>query len=136
MISFNQIWIYIVFMVLSVIGLFLVKEMPHINNYLSLFNVVLIFGILFDGAFAFWCILGTGLFFSVGWSNIFALSIRGSETRQVSDPLSWSWLLSEAQFFRHSMKIIDEHGVQLSFIIPLVAVLFLVYFGFNRYKSN
>jgi len=139
MISFNQIWIYLVFMVLSVIGFILGKgNAARLIIIFSLFNVMLIsLGILFDGAFAFWCILGTGLFFSVGWSNIFALSIKGlgNET-SIGSSLLVMAIVGGAILPGIQSNIIDEHGVQLSFIIPLIAVLFLVYFGFNRYKSN
>ena len=51
------------------------SKMIVIFSSINLLLIVL--GIITKGEFAFWCILGTGLFFSIGWSNIFTLSIRG-----------------------------------------------------------
>lgn len=139
MIGFNEIWIYLVFMLLSVLGFVLGKgNAARLIMIFSVINAILItLGILLEGSFAFWCILGSGLFFSVGWSNIFALSIKGlkHETSMGSSLLVMA-IVGGAILPSIQSALIDNFGVQISFTIPLLAILFLIYFGYNRFKSN
>ncbi len=39
--------------------------------------VLLATAILFGGKLAMWCVVGVGLFTSIGWSNIFSLALDG-----------------------------------------------------------
>lgn len=138
-IGFDQIWVYLFFLILSIVGFIGGKgNAARLIIIFSCINLILITcAILFTGPFAFWCILGTGLFFSIGWSNIFSLSIKGLGTQtSMGSSLLVMAIVGGAIIPGIQSNIIDEHGVQLSFLIPLMAVLFLIYFGFNRYKSN
>jgi len=102
----------------------------------SLINAVLLLtGILMDGMIAFWAIVGSGLFFSIGWSNIFSLAIKnlGKYTSQASSLLVMAVvggaLIPSAQSF-----IIEIYGVQLSFIVPFLCMIYLIFYGAEGYK--
>ncbi len=97
--------------------------------------VLLTVGIVMDGEVAFWAIVGSGLFFSIGWSNIFSLAIKnlGKYTSQASSLLVLAVvggaLIPSAQSF-----IIEIYGVQLSFIVPLIGMLYLIFYGVEGHK--
>ena len=67
----------------------------------------------------FWAIVGSGLFFSVGWSNIFSLAIKdlGGFTSQGSALLVMA-IVGGAIIPGLQSFVIESHGVQLSFVIP------------------
>lgn len=97
--------------------------------------VLLAVAILFGGKLAMWCIVGIGLFTSIGWPNIFSLALdrMGVYKSQVSSllvmaviggaVLPWLW-----------GKIADVKSPQLAFIVPLIAYAYVAFYGIKGYK--
>ena len=135
----EQIWIYIVFMVINfgafVLGKGIASRMIVI--FCTINSVLLLIGMLAEGELAFWSILGTGLFFSIGWSNVFSLSIKGlgNLTSQGSSLLVMAIVGGAALPWIQS-HIIESFDVQTSFIVPLVGMIYLIFFGLYGYKRK
>ena len=131
--------------VLPYLGLIVINYLLFVATFnkpaksLALFSAVnallLLIGILSTGKIAFWAIVASGLFFSVGWSNIFSLAIKnlGKYTSQGSSLLVMA-IVGGAIFPGIQSFIIESSGVQFSFIVPLILVLFLIYYGLQGYK--
>ena len=86
---------------------------------------------------AAWALIGTGLFFSVGWSNIFTLAIRGlgEYTSQGSSLLVMA-IVGGAYIPAKQAEIIDAYGVQTSLWVPCLALLYIVFYGLFGYKTG
>ncbi|HEV2695223.1 MAG TPA: sugar MFS transporter [Verrucomicrobiae bacterium] len=85
------------------------------------------------GKLAMWCIVSIGLFTSIGWPNIFSLALdrMGVYKSQVSSLLVMA-ILGGALLPPIQGFIADHHGLQISFIVPLLAyacVAFYVWKG-------
>ncbi|MBD3638823.1 MAG: MFS transporter [Crocinitomicaceae bacterium] len=136
---FKQLWIYLCFIIINFLAFIWGKgNAARLIVIFSSINIVLLsIGILGKGELAFWAILGTGLFLSIGWSNIFSLSIRnlGKMTSQGSSLLVMAIVGGAALPWIQS-NIIEEFDVQTSFIIPLLGMIYLVFFGLYGYKSK
>lgn len=111
------------------------KPARSLAIFSSINAVLLLIGILFDGQIAFWAIVGSGLFFSVGWTNIFSLAIKdlGTYTSQGSSLLVMA-VVGGAIIPGLQSFVIESHGVQLSFIIPLLGMAYLIFYGIEGYK--
>ena len=135
--SFSELWIYLIFLFINFFAFILGKGNASrlIIIFCSINLILLAIGILGTGALAFWSILGTGLFFSVGWSNIFSLSIQGlgSQTSQGSSLLIMAIVGGAILPFIQS-KITETASIQVSFIVPLIGMVYLIFFGF--YSMN
>lgn len=130
---------YLGFMLLNFMAFVLGKgTAPRLIVIFCSINAVLLFiGITASGPLAFWAILGTGLFFSVGWSNIFSLSIKGLGhlTSQGSSLLVMA-IVGGALLPLIQSQLIENYSVQTSFIVPLIGMLYLIFFGLNGYRRN
>jgi FHS family L-fucose permease-like MFS transporter len=128
---------YPLFVALSVIAFFIGKNMPA--KTLGIFALVicsLITGaILLTGYPALWLIVATGLFNSIMWSNIFAISIDGmkEETSRVSSLLVMA-ILGGALIPPLQGLIADFAGIKVSFILPMLCYLYLSIYGFMNSK--
>jgi FHS family L-fucose permease-like MFS transporter len=92
---------------------------------------LLLAAILVGGPVAMWCIVGVGLFTSVGWSNTFSLALDGTGIykSQVSSLLVMA-ILGGAILPPLQGKIADLTGnLQISFIVPLVAYAYVAFYG-------
>lgn len=97
--------------------------------------VLLAIAIIFGHKLAMWCIVGVGLFTSIGWPNIFSLALdrMGVYKSQVSSLLvmaviggailPWTW-----------GKIADVWNPQVAFIVPLIAYAYVAFYGLKGYK--
>jgi FHS family L-fucose permease-like MFS transporter len=136
---FNKISIYLLLMLVNYLAFFITFNKPaKALVVFSLINAGLIsIAILGQGQLAFWCLLGSGLFFSVGWSNIFSLAIKGlgNLTSQGSSLLVMA-IVGGAILPSIQSYIIETRGVQLSFIIPLLGMIYLIFYGLNGYKTK
>jgi len=102
------------------------------------FNIfLLIIAIISKGQVAVWALIGTGLFFSVGWSNIFTLSIRGlgEYTSQGSSLLVMA-IVGGALIPRVQAYLIDAYSVQFSLIVPIICMIYILFFGFRGFKTG
>lgn len=99
----------------------------------------LLITILTDGFVSMWAMLLTGLFNSIMWSNIFALSIDGlgdltikASGILVMAPVGGAVLPLLQGIFAD----ISFVGLKYSYALPLLCYLFIFYYGMNGYKSK
>jgi len=99
--------------------------------------VILLFSaILVGGKVAMWCVVSVGLFTSIGWSNTFSLALEGTGVlkSQVSSLLVMA-ILGGAILPPLQGALADvTKSLQLSFIVPLVAYLYVAFYGFYGYR--
>jgi len=99
--------------------------------------VILLFSaILVGGKVAMWCVVAVGLFTSIGWSNTFSLALEGTGVlkSQVSSLLVMA-ILGGAILPPLQGALADvTKSLQLSFIVPLVAYLYVAFYGFYGYR--
>src|ERR1039458_8782798 len=71
-----------------------------------------------------------GLFTSIGWPNIFSLALDGMGVlkSQVSSLLVMA-ILGGALLPPLQGWIADHHGLQISFIVPLIAYAYVAFYG-------
>jgi FHS family L-fucose permease-like MFS transporter len=92
--------------------------------------------ILVGGKVAMWCVVSVGLFTSIGWSNTFSLALEGTGVlkSQVSSLLVMA-ILGGAILPPLQGALADvTKNLQLSFIVPLVAYLYVAFYGFYGYR--
>jgi FHS family L-fucose permease-like MFS transporter len=98
--------------------------------------VLLTIAILFGGRLAMWCVVGVGLFTSIGWSNAFSLAIEGVGIykSQASSLLVMS-VFGGAVLPALQGRIADvTHNLQLSFIVPLIAYAYVAFYGWKGHR--
>jgi MFS transporter, FHS family, L-fucose permease len=109
------------------------------DRTLFVFSVTIVLllavAILFGGELAMWCIVGVGLFTSIGWSNIFSLALdrMGVYKSQVSSLLVMA-VVGGAILPTILGRIADVWNLQVSFIVPLVAYAYVAFYGIKGYK--
>jgi len=90
------------------------------------------------GPLARWCVLGVGLFSSIGWSNTFSLAIEGVGIykSQASSLLVMAVLggaiLPPIQGWVADMT----HNLRLSFAVPLLAYAYLAFYGWKGHRAG
>jgi len=79
-------------------------------------------------------VIGTGLFNSIMWSNIFTLAIRGlgKDTSQASSLLVMA-IVGGAIIPVIQGAAADGFGVHISFVVPLAAYLYIAWYGWRGY---
>lgn len=93
--------------------------------------VLLAIAVLFGGKPAMWCVVGVGLFTSVGWSNTFSLALEGTGIykSQVSSLLVMA-ILGGAILPPVQGWVADHmHSIQLSFLVPMIAYAYVAFYG-------
>ena len=99
--------------------------------------VLLSITILTDGYVSMWAMLSVGLFNSIMWSNIFALSINGlgKYTNKAAGILVMA-PVGGAIFPLLQGVLADSPaiGLHMSFILPLACYAFIIYYAVNGYK--
>jgi FHS family L-fucose permease-like MFS transporter len=103
---------------------------------------LLIVAVIMGGKLAMWCVVGIGLFTSIGWPNIFSLALdkMGVLKGQVSSLLVMA-VVGGALLPPLQGKIADilikggnEKGLQFSFIVPMVAYAYVAFYGLLGHK--
>jgi len=97
---------------------------------------LLLTSILVGGKMAMWCIVGIGLFTSIGWSNTFSLALEGTGVlkSQVSSLLVMA-ILGGAILPPLQGAIADfTKSLQLSYLVPFVAYLYVAFYGFYGHR--
>jgi len=91
---------------------------------------LLITAIVAGGRIAMWCVVGVGLFTSIGWSNTFSLALEGTGTlkSQVSSLLVMA-IVGGALLPPLQGHIADLGGLQISYIVPLIAYSYVGFYG-------
>ena len=133
--AFRRVALYLLLLVVNYAAFFISFNRPaKALIVFASFNAVLLFIAIFgSGELAFWALIGTGLFFSVGWSNIFALAIKGlgKLTSQGSSLLVMA-IVGGAVLPGLQSFIIQHSGVQISFVVPLLGMFYLIFYGYSQ----
>jgi FHS family L-fucose permease-like MFS transporter len=97
--------------------------------------VLLAIAILAGGKVAMWCIVGVGLFTSIGWPNIFSLALdrMGVLKSQVSSLLVMA-VVGGAVLPPIMGKIADHWSRQSAFIVPLIAYAYVAFYGWKGHN--
>ena len=104
--------------------------------------VLLIVAVLMGHKLAMWCVVGIGLFTSIGWPNIFSLALdkMGVLKGQVSSLLVMA-VVGGALLPPLQGKIADilikggnDKGLQFSFIVPMIAYAYVAFYGLLGHK--
>jgi len=103
---------------------------------------LLIAAVIVGGKLAMWCVVGIGLFTSIGWPNIFSLALdkMGVLKGQVSSLLVMA-VVGGALLPPLQGKIADilikggnAKGLQFSFVVPMIAYAYVAFYGLLGHK--
>lgn len=137
--SFQSVALFLLLMVLNFVGFLMGRSAAaRTLTIFALVNVVLLTSaVLGSGQFAFWALIGTGLFNSIMWSNIFTLSIKGlgNFTSQGSSLLIMA-IVGGAILPPAQGLLADYIGMQASYILPIIPYLYLAWFGYRGHQSK
>lgn len=132
--SMSDFFIYIPFIIVSIIAFFIGQEKPV--KTLLLFSVIcillLILSLFTSGDLAMWSVISLGLYNSIMWPAIFALAIAGlgKYTSQGSSLLimaiSGGALIPLLQGY-----IADNYSVHFSFIVPVFCYIYLAFYAWR-----
>jgi MFS transporter, FHS family, L-fucose permease len=98
--------------------------------FMSTIVVLLAAAIIAGGTVAVWCVVGVGLFSSIGWSNTFSLALEGTGVlkSQVSSLLVMA-IFGGALLPPLQGHIADLGGLGISYIVPLIAYSYVAFYG-------
>jgi FHS family L-fucose permease-like MFS transporter len=98
-------------------------------------TLLLLAAMAFGGRLAMWCVVAVGLFTSIGWPNIFSLALDGMGVykSQVSSLLVMA-ILGGAILPPLQGHIADIAGLQVSYIVPLVAYAYVAFYGWKGHR--
>jgi len=130
---------YGVFLAVLLIAFFLSGEKPH--RMVALFSGIIILlmltGIVSTGETAKWAILCVGLFCSVMWSNIFSLAIEGlGPLKSQASSLLVIAILGGALLPRALGEVADRWGIQVAFVVPMIAFGYIAFYGLYGYRAG
>lgn len=138
-IDIQLVWYYLIFIAIGMLGFYFGKGLPATTMFMfTLCIIALLITCLFSsGAWAMWAVIGIGLFNSIMWGNIFAISIRGMGqlTAQTSSLLVMM-IVGGAIIPLFQGFIADVAGVHQSFVVPLFAYAYLIYFAWINIKKD
>lgn len=138
-VPFQETLPYLGLMVVNFIAFLVGKALP--GRTLGIFSMVcisfLVASMLTTGYTAMWLIISIGLFNSIMWPNIFTLAIAGlgKYTSQGSSLLVMA-VLGGALVPVVQGFVADSYGVQVSFIVPMVCYVYILYYGFVGSKKK
>lgn len=93
---------------------------------------LLVAAILSGGKFAMWCVVGVGLFTSIGWSNTFSLALEGTGIyKSQASSLLVMAILGGAILPPLQGYIADLRGLQISHIVPLIGYAYVGFYGWK-----
>ena len=133
----NNVTHYGILLAVLLVVFFLGEGSPQ--RMLALFSGVIIAllltGVLASGEAAKWAILGIGLFCSVMWSNIFSLAIEGlGPLKSQASSLLMMSVFGGALLPPLQGLMADKMGVQLSFVVPMGAFVYIAFYGLYGYR--
>jgi FHS family L-fucose permease-like MFS transporter len=98
--------------------------------------VLLATAIIAGGKLAMWCVVGVGLFTSIGWSNTFALAIEGVGIyKSQASSLLVMAILGGAILPPLQGRLADmTHSLQFSFVVPLIAYAYVAFYGWKGHR--
>jgi len=109
------------------------------DRTLAIFSLIVVgllsTAICTGGKLAMWCVIGVGLFTSIGWSNTFSLAIEGlGKYKSQASSLLVMAILGGAILPPLQGAVADKIGIQLSFIVPLIAYAYVAFYGLKGHK--
>jgi FHS family L-fucose permease-like MFS transporter len=137
---FREVALYMALLVLNYQAFLLGKGKPaRLVTVFSLVVIVLLLvTVLGNGKWAFWAVIGTGLFHSIMWSNIFTLAIKGlgKYTSQGSSLLIMA-IFGGAVIPPLQGYVADAtDSIRWSFLIPLLCYTYIAFFGWLGHKTD
>jgi len=99
--------------------------------------ILLLITIFTSGALAMWAVLAIGLFNSIMFPTIFTLAINGlkEHTSQGSGILCLA-IVGGAIIPYFQGLLADTIGLQISFFLPIICYVFIMYYGLKGYKPK
>ena len=106
------------------------KAGRSLTIFMGTIVVLLATAIIAGGTVAMWCVVGVGLFSSIGWSNTFSLALEGTGVlkSQVSSLLVMA-IVGGALLPPLQGHIADLGGLGISYIVPLIAYSYVGFYG-------
>lgn len=104
--------------------------------FCSTIVALLAIAVIVGGTTAMWCVVGVGLFTSIGWPNIFSLALdgMGALKSQVSSLLVMA-ILGGALLPPLMGRIADiAHDLRPAFLVPLIAYAYVGFYGWKGHK--
>jgi FHS family L-fucose permease-like MFS transporter len=103
--------------------------------FMAAIVLLLLTAIMAGGKLAMWCVVGVGLFTSIGWSNTFSLALEGTGIykSQVSSLLVAA-ILGGAILPPLQGHIADLGGLQISYLVPLIAYSYVAFYGLKGHR--
>ncbi len=93
---------------------------------------LLLIAIVAGGKLAMWCVVGAGLFTSIGWSNTFSLAIEGVGIyKSQASSLLVMAILGGAILPPLQGYVADRYNLQISYIIPVFAYAYVAFYGWK-----
>lgn len=137
---FKEVALFLALLLLNYLAFFIGKG--NAARSVTVFSLVVIallmVGVFGNGKWAFWAVIGTGLFNSIMWSNIFTLSIRdlGKYTSQGSSLLIMA-IVGGALIPPLQGYIADiTESFQMSYLVPVVCYLYIAFYGWAGHKPS
>ena len=97
--------------------------------------VLLAVAMIQGGPLAMWCIIGVGLFTSIGFPSIFSLALDGiGAFKSQASSLLVMAILGGALLPPLQGFIADHASLQVSFIVPLIAYAYVAFYGLKGHK--
>ena len=130
---------YAPFLVLLVVAFFVGGASAP--RMLAIFGTIIV-GLLIastitSGVVALWTVLAVGLFCSVMWSNIFSLAIEGlGPLKSQASSLLVMAIFGGAILPPVQGKLADLVGIQASFIVPMLAFAYVVFYGLFGHRAG
>lgn len=128
---------FLIIIIVNLIAFMIGKSLPH--RTLMIFALIavglLIATMMTNGLYSMWTLIAVGIFNSIMWSNIFTLAIKdlGKHTSQGSSLLVMMILGGAILPFIQGFIADTLNGYHYSFFIPIIAYLYLVYYGWKGY---
>ena len=133
----NQVAPFLLLIALNFVAFVIGRGQPALS--LGIFSIVLIVllcvAAFAGGNLAFWAALGTGLFNSIMWSNIFTLAIKDLKqyTSQGSSLLVMM-IVGGALIPLAMGQAADWFGIQHAFLVPVICYVYIAFYGFVGYR--
>lgn len=130
----GNLYIYAVCIAVMILAVFIGQEKPA--KTLAIFGtlgvIAMITGLLTDGQVSIFAFVSGGLFCSIMWPSIFALSITGlgKYTSQGSSFLIMM-ILGGAIIPPVQGTFADNYGIHISYIVPVLGYLYLIFFAWK-----
>lgn len=136
-ISIQEMLPYIGFIGLLLVGFMIGKNKPSRTLFIFsiIIQILLIISMLNEGKIAMWTIICIGMFNSIMWSNIFTLAIDGlKEKTSQGSSLLVMMIVGGALLPLIQGYLADKIGVHYSFIVPLIAYVYISFYSLWGYK--